>query len=44
LREVRREILEHVSQDDSVDRLYQLNMQLFPLTKPSERTTARKAS
>jgi uncharacterized protein (TIGR02147 family) len=44
LREVRREILEHVSQDDAVDRLYQLNMQLFPLTKPSERNPARKAS
>lgn len=35
LREVRRDILEHVSRDESVDRLYQLNMQLFPISKIS---------
>lgn len=32
LRELRRDILEHVSQDENVDRLYQLNMQLFPIS------------
>lgn len=32
LREVRRDILERVSQDENVDRLYQLNMQLFPIS------------
>jgi len=36
LREVRRDILEHVSMDESVDRLYQLNMQLFPISTPPD--------
>jgi uncharacterized protein (TIGR02147 family) len=34
LREVRRDILERVSRDEAVDRLYQINMQVFPLSKP----------
>jgi uncharacterized protein (TIGR02147 family) len=33
LRDVRREILERVSEDEDVDRLVQLNMQLFPISK-----------
>ncbi len=49
LREVRREILEHVSRDENVDRLYQLNMQLFPISKisglyPPHVPEARKAN
>lgn len=32
LREVRHDILTHVSQDEHVDRLYQLNIQLFPIS------------
>jgi uncharacterized protein (TIGR02147 family) len=37
LRAVRQDILDHVSLDESVDRLYQLNMQLFPLSKTAKR-------
>jgi uncharacterized protein (TIGR02147 family) len=33
LREVRRDILERVSRDEGVDRLYQVNMQVFPISK-----------
>jgi uncharacterized protein (TIGR02147 family) len=33
LRMIRREILEIVTQEQSVDRLYQLNFQLFPISK-----------
>lgn len=37
LRATRREILGVVSRDESVDRLYQLNMQLFPLSQTVKR-------
>jgi uncharacterized protein (TIGR02147 family) len=34
----RREILDRVSRDETVDRLYQLNIQLFPLSKAGKRS------
>jgi uncharacterized protein (TIGR02147 family) len=34
---VRKEILDLVSADENVDRLYQLNMQLFPISKPADK-------
>ncbi len=37
LRGLRGEILDIVGRDDSVDRLYQLNLQLFPLSRPVPR-------
>ena len=37
LRAVRREILETVSHDNEADRLYQLNLQFFPLSAPTPR-------
>jgi uncharacterized protein (TIGR02147 family) len=37
LRSTRRQILDLVSQDHAVDRLYQLNMQLFPVSKTVKR-------
>jgi uncharacterized protein (TIGR02147 family) len=37
LRTTRKQILDLVSQDASVDRLYQLNMQLFPVSKTVKR-------
>jgi len=37
LRNTRRQILDLVSRDASVDRLYQLNMQLFPVSKTAKR-------
>jgi uncharacterized protein (TIGR02147 family) len=42
LREVRQDILERVSRDESVDRLYQLNMQLFPISTTPTRAETRK--
>lgn len=44
LREVRRDILEHVSADETVDRLYQLNMQLFPISTPPTQKRAGRSS
>jgi hypothetical protein len=43
LRNVRREILDHVCGDENVDRLYQLNMQLFPLSKAASFKTRGKS-
>ena len=37
LRSTRRQILDLVSRDPSIDRLYQLNMQLFPVSKTVKR-------
>lgn len=37
LRTVRREILDVVSHDSDADRLYQLNLQFFPLSNPAKR-------
>jgi uncharacterized protein (TIGR02147 family) len=37
LQAARREILDRVSRDETVDRLYQLNIQLFPLSKAGKR-------
>ena len=34
----RRDILDRVSRDEAVDRLYQLNIQLFPLSKTEKRS------
>jgi uncharacterized protein (TIGR02147 family) len=40
LREVRRDILERVSRDEGVDRLYQVNMQVFPISKSTGKLAA----
>jgi uncharacterized protein (TIGR02147 family) len=37
LRATRRQILDVVTRDEKVDRLYQLNMQLFPISKTVKR-------
>jgi uncharacterized protein (TIGR02147 family) len=37
LRTVRREILDVVARDSEADRLYQLNLQFFPLSSPAKR-------
>ncbi len=44
LRDFRRDIRELVKRDQNVDRLYQLNMQLFPVSVPAVRKSRRKAS
>jgi uncharacterized protein (TIGR02147 family) len=47
IRDVRRDILARVSQAEDVDRLYQLNMQLFPISTlppPNKTTTPTKRS
>ncbi len=44
LRAFRRDIIELVSRDPQVDRLYQLNMQLFPVSVPPRRKPARRPS
>lgn len=44
LRMLRKEILDVVSRDEAVDRLYQLNLQLFPLSVPGSEPAARSKS
>lgn len=38
---LRKEILDHVSRDEAVDRLYQLNLQLFPISRTSASDSRR---